>query len=437
MTDGTTTGQARQVTFRDVFAVREFRALWTAQLLSIAGDQFARIGLAVLVYDRTRSSWLAAVTLATTVIPPFAGGLLLGWTADAYPRRTVMVTCDLVCTALVLLMVIPGMPLAALIVLLSCVSLLFTPFQEARMTTNMAALDGEEHPDRYRAGNAVTVATYQLGQLAGLGTGGLVVAAAGVRGSLLIDAASFASSAVIVRVWVRWREPADDRPRGPASPGLADGVRAVFGNPVARVAVPLAWLVTFAVAAEGVTLPLARTLAGRLPVPATAGLLLGAATLGGFAGYLIFARFVRGPAALRVTGLLPVAALAVLALFALQPGLPGALVILAVSGLFMCYINSSATATMRAIPDRDRGKAGGVIDAGMYLGQGGMILAAGAAAARIAPATVIALVAVAGACCAIPLAVAWQRLLPSLLDPEPAASPAQDPAPEPAGTPSA
>jgi hypothetical protein len=33
----------------------EFRALWAAQVLSVAGDQLARIALTLLVYDRTRS----------------------------------------------------------------------------------------------------------------------------------------------------------------------------------------------------------------------------------------------------------------------------------------------------------------------------------------------------------------------------------------------
>jgi hypothetical protein len=46
----------RQAGFRDVLAIREFRALWAAELLSVAGDQLARVGLAVLVYGRTGSA---------------------------------------------------------------------------------------------------------------------------------------------------------------------------------------------------------------------------------------------------------------------------------------------------------------------------------------------------------------------------------------------
>ena len=37
--------QAAKTTFRDVFAVAEFRALWAAQLLSVIGDQLARVAV--------------------------------------------------------------------------------------------------------------------------------------------------------------------------------------------------------------------------------------------------------------------------------------------------------------------------------------------------------------------------------------------------------
>ena len=38
--------------YREVFAIGEFRALWSAQVLSFAGDQFAQVAIAILVYGR-------------------------------------------------------------------------------------------------------------------------------------------------------------------------------------------------------------------------------------------------------------------------------------------------------------------------------------------------------------------------------------------------
>lgn len=95
---------APEATFAQVFAIGEFRALWLAQLLSVAGDQLARVAMTVLVYDRTRSALLTALTYALTYLPWIVGGLALSGLADRLPRRQVMIACDLARMVLVLLM---------------------------------------------------------------------------------------------------------------------------------------------------------------------------------------------------------------------------------------------------------------------------------------------------------------------------------------------
>src|SRR5579859_6937147 len=105
-------------TFGAVFAIAEFRALWLAQVLSVAGDQLARVALTLLVFDRTRSSLLAAITFAASVVPTFLGGLTLSGLADRWPRREVMIVCDLASAALVAAMAVPGVPIAVLVGLL-------------------------------------------------------------------------------------------------------------------------------------------------------------------------------------------------------------------------------------------------------------------------------------------------------------------------------
>ena len=54
-----------RATFRDVFAVREFRALWFSEVLSVAGDRLALVALTLLVFDRTKSPLLAALVYAS------------------------------------------------------------------------------------------------------------------------------------------------------------------------------------------------------------------------------------------------------------------------------------------------------------------------------------------------------------------------------------
>src|SRR3984885_507422 len=123
---------ARRATFHDVFAVREFRALWASYVLSAVGDRLALVALTLLVYARTKSPLLAAITFAAGFVPYLFGGLFLSGLADRLPRRTVMVTCDLIRCVLVGAMLAPGVPLAALIALLYLVTLLQPPFDASR-----------------------------------------------------------------------------------------------------------------------------------------------------------------------------------------------------------------------------------------------------------------------------------------------------------------
>ena len=46
-------------------------------MLSFAGDQFAQVAIAILVYGRTHSPFLTALAYALTYLPPIAGGPLI------------------------------------------------------------------------------------------------------------------------------------------------------------------------------------------------------------------------------------------------------------------------------------------------------------------------------------------------------------------------
>src|SRR6516225_4196272 len=239
---GDATEQA--ATFRDVFAVGEFRALWAAQLLSVIGDQLARVALTVLVYDRTRSALLAAVTFVASIVPTFIGGVTLAWLADRYPRRRVMIVCDLVRCALVLIMAIPGMTLAGLVTLLFLVTLVGAPFTSARAAIYPDVLGTG---DRYVMGTAVTLTTYQFAQVLGFAAGGAAVGFFGTHLSLIVDAATFAASALIVRARVRPRPaPAAGARREPFRlAGIIAGARLVFARPALRIPMFFGWLAAF------------------------------------------------------------------------------------------------------------------------------------------------------------------------------------------------
>ncbi len=211
--DGPAGAAAPRATFGDVFRVTEFRALWLAQLQSVAGDQLARVALTFLVYDRTRSALLAAVTFAASVVPTFVGGVTLAGLADRLPRRRVMIVTSLGSGALVAVMALPGLPVAVLVVLLFAVTLVASPFTAARAAVYPEILEG----DRYPLGTAVTLTTNQFAQVLGFVAGGVTVAFLGVRTSLVADAVTFGVAALIIRIWVRAR-PVAQPARSPRPP---------------------------------------------------------------------------------------------------------------------------------------------------------------------------------------------------------------------------
>ncbi|HEY1674323.1 MAG TPA: MFS transporter [Streptosporangiaceae bacterium] len=414
-------GPAPRTVFRDVFAVPEFRALWLAQILSVAGDQLARVALTVLVYDRTSSPLLAAVTYAASFVPSFVGGVTLSALADRNPRRAVMIVCDLVRAAMVLVMAIPGVPIAALIVLLCAVTLVGAPFTSARAAVYPDVLPG----DRYVLGTAVTLTTTQLAQVIGFAAGGTLVGLLGVGPSLVADAVTFAASALIVRLWTQWRPPARPRVRGPADAppaapaapaapvtaaaasaggrerrgyGLVAGFRLVFGRPALRDPMLFGWLCAFYNAPEGIAVPLARSLGGG---SLTVGLILAAEPFGAMLGSLAFSRLVAPPRRMRWLGPLATAASAVLVLFAFDLGLLPALAVLFAAGAFAAFQLAANAAFVAAAPPERRSEAFGLAQGGMSLGQGLLMVLAGAAVALWPPQLVIACFGAAGTVAAL------------------------------------
>jgi MFS family permease len=386
-----------------VFAVAEFRALWGAQLLSVAGDQLARVALTVLVYEQTHSALLAAVAYAAGIVPVFLGGILLSGVTDRRPRRQVMIACDLARVPLAALMAVRGVPLSALIGILCAITAIGAPFASARAAIYPEVL-GEA---RYPLGTAVTMTGYQFAQVAGFAVGGAVVGLAGPRVALLADAATFLVSAALVRAGVRNRPAAaPDDPAPSRRGGIAAGMRLVFGQRSIRTPMLLGWVSAFYNVPEGLAAPLARSLGGG---PVAVGLILAAAALGASAGSLALTRLAGPKARQYWTAPLAAAACAILLALALRPGLPVVLVILLASGLCDSFQVSANAEFVAAVPDRQRGQAFGLAVAGMNLGQGTAMILAGAAAQHFGPATVIAGAGASGAVAAALIALASRR----------------------------
>jgi hypothetical protein len=144
---------ARPARFHEVLAVGEFRVLWIAHAQFRFGDQLARVAIAVLVYSRTPSALLTALTYALTFLPPLVSAPLLSGLADGHARRSVLVATDLYRMTLVGLMAIPAVLLAViapLLVALVSVQPLYSAARNAMLPRvhDAAQISGSSSPVR-------------------------------------------------------------------------------------------------------------------------------------------------------------------------------------------------------------------------------------------------------------------------------------------------
>ncbi|SEK69213.1 MFS transporter [Nonomuraea pusilla] len=393
-----TSTAAGTVRFREVLAVREYRALWSSGLISRMGDQLARVALAVLAYELTGSATVTTFTYALTFVPSLLGGPLLGGLADRFPRRRVMVVCDVARALLVGLMALPQVPFPALCALLLVVQLIDAPEKTARIATTPDVLEARLYP----AGVTLSQMTSQLTALAGFGAGGAIVTAAGPRAALAMNAASFALAALIVAAGVRHR-PASRTGRAVSLRETAAGVRLVATDPRLRGLLGFALLATFSIAPEGLAVPYADALGGGA---VAAGLLLCAIPAGSVVGMYLVNRLSAGPPALA-----PLAALSCLPLVvsAAEPGVAVSVAAWFLTGALSAYQVIANAEFVRLVPAERRGQAVGVAASALTAVQGVGVLLSGPLADLAGPAAAIAVYGAAGTIAALPLARSWRR----------------------------
>ncbi|MFF3333799.1 MFS transporter [Streptomyces sp. NPDC002888] len=383
--------------YSHVFAVREFRAVFAAHLLSMLGVIVSEIALSVLVYDLTGSPLMSALTFALGFLPYVVGGTLLAGVADRFPARRVLVVCDLVCAGCVALMVTPGASIAVLLALRCCLAVVSPVFAGTRMATLADVLgDG----DLFVLGRSLLRITAQSSLLVGYGLGGLLLTVVSPRHTLLITVGTFLSSAALLR-WGTRRRPARARDGGASL--VTDslrGARQVLADRRVRVLLLLFWVPPmFSVAPEALAAPYADGLGAG---SAGLGLLMCALPVGTVAGELFAGARLRPAARERIV--LPLVCLTLLPYlgYALHPGLAVSLLLLLVSGAGSAYTLGLDQWFVRAVPAELRGRAMTLLTAGLMTVQGLGMALAGVAAELVGVTAAVAGAGVLGTvCCAL------------------------------------
>jgi MFS family permease len=180
-----------------VLRLREFRLVFGAALVSLLGDGVLPVALAFAVLDLTSSATDLGIVLAARTLALVGSLLFGGVVADRVGRRTVMIGADLVRLvtqgALGVLLVTGQASIAEIAAsqaLLGAATGFFNPASSGLMP---AVAGG-----RLQQANALRGMAEAGGNIAGAALGGALVLTVGPGAALLIDAASYGASALLL-----------------------------------------------------------------------------------------------------------------------------------------------------------------------------------------------------------------------------------------------
>jgi MFS family permease len=397
----------RPVTFRDVFAVREYRAIYASTQVNWIGDYLAKAAVTLLVYQQSDSVLLSAAAFGVSFLPWIIGGTLLSALAERYPYRRVLISADLFRIVPTSLLLVPHIPIWIMVVLVFLASLGVPPTQSARSALLPHLVGREKLPTAI----AINQTTTQAAQVFGYMIGATIATALSPRLALGIDVLTFVFSATIITLGVRPR---------PATRTLAqrthllhesaEGFRLVFGRRVLRSIVALVCLsamitvVPEALAAAWAALgshdPATRGL--------NQGLIMAASPVGFVIGGLLTTRLA-GPA-LRDRLVRPYAVLASLVLVPalLSPPPMVAALLVMFSGIFAGGLSPTLNGKfVLMIPHGYRARAYGVVQTGLQLSQFAGVMVGGILADSFRLPIVVGLWSLAGSAVLLTLVLRW------------------------------
>ncbi|MFD1935071.1 MULTISPECIES: MFS transporter [Nonomuraea] len=213
---------------------RDFRLLWLGESASSLGSAVTGVALPLVAVTVLHSSAFAVSVLAAAVwLPWLLVGLPAGAWVDRLSRRRVMLVADWVSMAAFL-----SVPIAAMSGVLTIGQLIAVAFAAGTAKVFFATayraylpslVDG---PDLLEA-NAKLQGSEQVANLVGPGLAGLLAQFVSALGGLVVDAVSFAVSALCL-MGVKRTEVVEPRPRRRLRSEIRYGLRTVVRDPLLR-----------------------------------------------------------------------------------------------------------------------------------------------------------------------------------------------------------
>jgi CRP-like cAMP-binding protein len=214
-----------------VFRKRDFRLLWSAQLVSTIGTGLTDLAAGILVFTATGSAFAVGLMFMATAVPTLVVGLIAGVFVDRYDRRKIMVISDLARAAIVFAIpFLHSINIALLYVAVAAVSTISQFFNPA----NDAVLPEVATDDELAAANSWIMISSFGSTSIGFALSGLL-ATIDIDIAFWLDALTFLLSALLlVRVRVGKIETEEDTSVGVVLSNLRDGVVTLVTTPSIR-----------------------------------------------------------------------------------------------------------------------------------------------------------------------------------------------------------
>lgn len=214
---------------------REFLKLWTAQTISVLGDNFTRLALPIIAAITLQATPGQMGLLTAIETAPFLLlGLFAGVWVDRMRRRPILIAGD-VARGIVLLSIPAAAAAGSLgmrhIYIVGALVGVFTVFFDISYQSYLPALVGRS---RLVEGNSKLEATRSIAQLAGPGIAGAVIQVLTAPIAIILDAVSFFVSALFLGTIRLPEHPPDPSERRPMLHEVREGLGMVFGNPYLR-----------------------------------------------------------------------------------------------------------------------------------------------------------------------------------------------------------
>ena len=205
---------------------RDFRLLWSGNLVSLIGRQMTVVAVPYQVYVLTRSSVAVGLIGVAQLVPYVAMSLVGGAIADRFDRRRLLLVTQVLLAASSMVLVVAAASGPGDIWLLYLMAAVISAVSAVNLPTESAIVPNLVPRRQLASALSLDFAQFQASLAVGPAIGGVVIGALGLPVAYAIDVATFGAS--IAAVFLIAPQPPAGGEHDPPLRAIAEGFRYVF-----------------------------------------------------------------------------------------------------------------------------------------------------------------------------------------------------------------